>query len=93
MSISENDIIFKYYGEGERGDSERFAYYGWEGKEELGFYNYSIGYKAAGDAIFNTFIAAAEDHRIDIQDTIGFPLCSNYRHATELFIKYLFIKS
>ncbi|MGI6501657.1 MAG: hypothetical protein ACOX1S_12465 [Anaerostipes sp.] len=86
------DNIFRIYKEGEYANQRRISYFGWEGKGIHGFYNYIIGYRKASEVIYEAFISAGEEDRIDIQDTIGFPLCFNYRQCIELYLKYFFVK-
>ena len=92
MKISQNDIIFKYY-EDEPYNEYRISYFGWESKSQaLAFDNYISGYKFAADSIYESFKIASIDGRIDIQDTICFPLCFIYRHIVELYLKLFYIK-
>ena len=84
--------MFNYYDTGIYAHQKRISYYGWEGKGIQAFYNYIVGYINASNAIYNSFIQAAENGDISTQDTIGFPLCFNYRQSIELYLKYFYLK-
>lgn len=84
--------VFNFYSPGERADQRRIAYFGWEGKDFQGLYNYITGYKEACELIYQRFYEAALEGDIASQDTLIFPLCFNYRQAIELYLKYFYRK-
>ena len=84
--------MFIFYEKGLPAPQKRISYFGWEGFGIQGFYNYIEGYIQAADVIYKQFISSAETGNIAIQDTIGFPLCFNYRQSIELYIKYYYLK-
>ncbi|GLB29626.1 hypothetical protein LAD12857_15490 [Lacrimispora amygdalina] len=84
--------MFKFYEKGLSAHQKRISYFGWEGIGILGFYNYIEGYIQAADVIYKQFKIAAETGNIAVQDTIGFPLCFNYRQSIELYLKYYYLK-
>lgn len=85
-------MIFKMYEIGELAPQERIAYFGWEGHQQHGLYNYIIGYKRTCELIVDEFEIAAKNGDIATQDTLIFPLLFNYRQVIELYSKYLYVK-
>lgn len=90
-NINKSDIVFLYLTHNDPLYKSQLSYYGWEGSIEHFFFNYIEGYKYAANAVYGSFKLAAREHRIEIQDTIVYPLVFLYRHITELYLKYIYI--
>lgn len=88
MSITKNDTIFKFYKPGEHAPYKDVAYYGWQGDMLSSFWAYFSGFELASKSLQKDFIDG--DH--SFKDYIVYPLFFNYRHMTELLIKFLYIK-
>lgn len=88
--MTENDIVFKFYGEGERPDPNCFCHYGWEGQGSFAFWKYACAYYDSAESLFQKFLQSKGDFAI--LDGIGLTICFLYRHYVELAVKYLFLK-
>lgn len=53
--MTENDIVFKFYEEGERPDPNCFCHYGWEGQGSFAFWKYACAYYDSAEALFQIF--------------------------------------
>ena len=90
-NITKDDKVFRFLTYNDPQHESQLSFYGWERSNEHFFFNYIEGYKYAANAIFDTFKVAASNHRIEIQDTVCYPLVFIYRHITELYLKYLYL--
>ena len=88
--MTENDIVFKFYEEGERPDPNCFCHYGWEGQGSFAFWKYACAYYDSAESLFQKFLQSKGDFAI--LDGIGLTICFLYRHYVELAVKYLFLK-
>ena len=59
--MTENDIFFKFYEEGERPDPNCFCHYGWEGKGSFAFWKYACAYYDSAEALFQKFLQSKGD--------------------------------
>lgn len=76
--MTENDIVFKFYGEGERPDPNCFCHYGWEGQGSFAFWKYACAYYDSAESLFQKFLQSKGDFAI--LDGIGLTICFLYRH-------------
>lgn len=84
--------IFHFYGN-EPYNEYRISSFGFNTKsQELAFDSYISGYKNGANAMYEGFKSASIEDRIDIQDTICFPLCFVHCHTIELYLKLFYIK-
>lgn len=88
--MTENDIVFKFYEDGECPDPNCFCHYGWEGQGAFAFWKYACAYYDSAEALFQKFLQSKGDYAI--LDGIGLTICFLYRHYVELSVKYLFLK-
>lgn len=88
--MTDKDVIFKFYGNGERPNPDCFCHYGWEGTGSFAFWKYAVAYFDSAEALFDKFKQSRGDFAI--LDGIGLTICFLYRHFVELSVKYLFIK-
>lgn len=88
--MTETDIIFKFYQEGERPNPNCFCHYGWEGIGSFAFWKYAHAYYDSAETLFVKFTQSSGDFAV--LDGIGLAICFLYRHYVELTIKYLFVK-
>lgn len=88
--MTEKDIIFKFYQEGERPNPNCFCHYGWEGIGAFAFWKYAHAYYDSAETLFVKFTQSSGDYAV--LDGIGLAICFLYRHYVELTIKYLFVK-
>ena len=65
-----------------------FSYFGWEGYGAFSFISISDGYWEAAKILLERM--SSESRRIDLIDTLIYPLFFNYRHSIETYIKALF---
>lgn len=91
MGISHGDQLFVYYNANELPVHGRYSYFGNDFGSVFGFRQYIDGYIYAVEALFREY-NSCDGHRIDILDTLVYPLCFNYRQIVELNIKCLFFK-
>lgn len=89
--ITNNDKVFYFETKNDSNPARNLSYYGWEFNVDHFLYNYIMGYKHAAKATFAYFLQSISDNRIDVQDTICYPLVFLYRHITELYLKYIFV--
>lgn len=88
--MTEEDVIFKIYGNDDHPDQNCFCHFGWEGIGEFAFWKYANAYYDCAEILFERFKEAKGNYRI--LDGIGLPICFSYRHFIELTLKYLFVK-
>lgn len=88
--MTDKDIIFKFYQQGERPRQNCFCHYGWEGTGAFAFWKYAHAYYDSAETLFVKFTQSSGDFAI--LDGIGLAICFLYRHYVELTIKYLFVK-
>ncbi len=50
--MTETDIIFKFYQEGERPNPNCFCHYGWEGIGSFAFWKYAHAYYDSAETLF-----------------------------------------
>ena len=88
--MTEQDIIFKFYKQGERPNPDCFCHYGWEGTEAFAFWKYARSYYESAIVLYERFTQSKGDFAV--LDGIGLTLCFLYRHFVELTVKYLYFK-
>lgn len=91
MSLQHGDKLFVFYDRNELPKHGRYSYFGNFFGTVTGFNQYIEGYIFAVKALYDEYISC-DSSRIDILDTLIYPLCFNYRHIVELYIKYLYFK-
>ncbi len=91
MSISHGDQLFISYEADKVPIHGRYSYFGNNYGTVVGFRDYIDGYIFAVRSLYSEYISCKRT-RIDILDTIVYPLCFNYRQIVELYIKYFFFK-
>ena len=91
MGISYGEKLFIYYDENKIPKHGRYSYFGNDFGSVTGFNQYIDGYILAVKFLFEKY-SSCKEFRMDILDTIVYPLCFNYRHIVELYIKYFYFK-
>lgn len=91
MSLQHGDKLFVFYENDKLPRDKRYSYFGNNFGTVSGFSQYIDGYIFAVKALYNEFISC-KNYRNDILDTLIYPMCFNYRHIIELYIKYLYFK-
>ena len=88
--MTDKDIIFRFYQEGERPNPNCFCHYGWEGTGAFAFWKYAQAYYDSAEILFEKFTCSMGDFAV--LDGIGLTICFLYRHYIELTIKYFLVK-
>lgn len=91
MGIKHGDQLFVFYDANQLPTHRRYSYFGTNFGDVNGFIEYIDGYIFAVNALFDEY-SSCDKHRNDVLDTIIYPLCFNYRHIVELYIKYFYFK-
>lgn len=82
------NIIWREVTEKELLERKPFSHFGWEGNGALSFATISDGYWEAAKIILREM--DSNIHKIEIIDTLIYPLFFNYRHSIETYLKALF---
>ena len=90
--LTKKGELFKYKNKSNNKISYINSYYGWEGKDTVGLFNYYTGYWDAAQILYKSIVKASKNREIEVTDTLVFPLIYLYRHSLELMIKYLYFK-
>ena len=80
--------IWREVTEKELLEGKPFSHFGWEGNDAFSFATISDGYWKAAKILLQKM--ASDSHKIEIIDTLIYPLFFNYRHSIEAFLKALF---
>lgn len=72
------------------GIMEQSAYFGWQDKDTA-LYGLREGYKKSADDLVN--IAISNGNNIKVLDTYIFPIMFSYRHALELSLKHIYLRT
>jgi hypothetical protein len=91
MDLTHGDKLFICYEPNKVPVHGRYSFFGNDFGSVIGFRQYIDGYIFAVKLLNKQYISC-ETYRIDIHDSIVYPLCFNYRHIVELYIKYLYFK-
>lgn len=83
--IEDGDILFQ------EGVYFNSAYYGWQTQNGVAFAGYIEGYRIAANKLIDEAIEAAKQYRIEVCDTLVFPILFLYRQYIELALKDMFI--
>lgn len=86
--MDKKDVIFRELTEKEVQERKPFSHFGWEGNGALSFVSISDGYWDAAKILLGRMFS--ESQRIDVIDTLIYPLFFNYRHSIETYLKALF---
>ena len=90
MGLSVEDKLFCYLEAGKTPAHGKFSLI-YSGPDFYGNMQYINGYVMAVTSLYNAYVSAGAD-RIDVLDSLVYPLCFNYRHVVELYIKYFYLK-
>ncbi|MCD8049638.1 MAG: hypothetical protein LUG52_08595, partial [Clostridia bacterium] len=90
MSLKHGDKLFVCLDDNAL-KNKRYSYFGTDFGTITGFWQYIQGYVFAVKALYKEYVSCSKN-RIDLLDTIIYPLCFNYRQIIELYIKYLYFK-
>lgn len=86
--MRKNHLAWKEVTEKELLERKPFSHFGWEGNGALSFATISDGYWEAAKIILREM--DSNIHKIEIIDTLIYPLFFNYRHSIETYLKALF---
>src|SRR5574344_86341 len=84
--MTKNDIVVKFF-DSEKEDlrDKNFAYFGWEGGEDIAFLLMAKSYKDAAETIYAKMTEQVATHS-DV-DSLIYPLCFLWRQSIELILK------
>lgn len=88
--MTDKDIIFKFYQQGETPNPDCFCHYGWEGTGSFAFWKFAQAYYDSAEILYEKFTHSKGDFAV--LDGIGLTICFLYRHYVELTVKYLYVK-
>lgn len=71
-------------------ERNRYSYFGGDGNGPYAWETVLLGYKNAGDALFEKFKSSEGDYAMT--DTLVYPICFVFRQIVELSIKFLYLK-
>lgn len=80
--------IWREVTEKELLEGKPFSHFGWEGNDAFSFATISDGYWEAAKILLQKM--ASDSDKIEIIDTLIYPLFFNYRHSIEAYLKALF---
>ena len=86
--MNNKDLIWREVTEKELLESKPFSHFGWEGNGAFSFATISDGYWEAAKIILREM--DSNIHKIEIIDTLIYPLFFNYRHSIEAYLKALY---
>ena len=86
--MNNNDPIWREVTEKELLERKPFSHFGWEGNDAFSFETISDGYWEAAKIILRDMDSNIQ--KIEIIDTLIYPLFFNYRHSIETYLKALF---
>lgn len=86
--MNNNDPIWREVTEKELLERKPFSHFGWEGNDAFSFETISDGYWEAAKIILREMDSNIQ--KIEIIDTLIYPLFFNYRHSIETYLKALF---
>lgn len=86
--MNNKDLIWREVTEKELLERKPFSHFGWEGNDAFSFATISDGYWEAAKIILREM--DSNTHKIEIIDTLIYPLFFNYRHSIEAYLKALY---